>query len=402
MIPLDEALELIREAQRMGLIHKTPLLYSESLSRVVGGRAYIKAECLQKTGSFKVRGAYVAVTKLLGKGVRHVVTASSGNHAQGVAYACQVNKVRATIVMPSTAPWIKVKKVRDYGAEVVLYGDTYHEAYQYSLKLAEELGAAYVHAYDDPYVIAGQGTIGVEILEELDDFDTVVVPVGGGGLISGIAYAVKRVRPNVRVIGVQSTGSPSAYRSLKEGRIVEVESIDTIADGIAVKRIGELTFKLMVELVDDIVLVDDNEIVDAIYFLLERSRIVAEGAGAASVAAVLSGKVKGSKIVAVCSGGNIDPTLLMRVLIKAMAREGRIVRVRGELPDRPGMLYRALEVIARNKVNIVEVFHERYDPVQKPHYAYVTLILEVPPETNVLDKVISELRSRGFYFELVG
>lgn len=393
--PLEEALEVIRAQQRLGRIHRTPLLRSETLSRLTGGDVYLKLEALQKTGSFKIRGAYYAMYKYIGEGYRRFITASAGNHAQGVAYAAQLHGVRATVVMPVTTPWLKVKKTRDYGAEVVLAGESYYEAEKKALELAGD-GAKFLHAYNDIYVIAGQGTIGVEILEDLADVDVVVVPIGGGGLISGIAYAVKRARPNAKVIGVQAAGAPGVYLSRREGRIITLDKVDTIADGIAVKRPGELTMEFINKFVDDVVLVDDNEIADAIYLLLERTRVVAEGAGAASVAALMAGKidVKGRKTVAVVSGGNIDATMLIRVLNKVMAKQGRIAKFVVEVPDRPGTLASAAAALASYNINIIDVYHERYDPRQRPNYVEIVFVTEVPGDLDV-EAVVKELDARG-------
>ncbi|AFA38708.1 threonine dehydratase, medium form [Pyrobaculum oguniense TE7] len=401
MILLEEATAIIKEEQKRGRIHRTPLLRSESLSRLAGGDVFLKLEALQKTGSFKIRGAYFAMHKYIQEGYREFITASSGNHAQGVAYAAQLHGVKATVVMPESTPWLKVKKTQDYGATVILHGESYYEA---ELKARELLrdGVKFLHAYDDWYVISGQSTLGVEIVEDLQDVDLVVVPVGGGGLISGVAYAVKQRRPSAKVIGVQASGAPSVYLSLKEGRPVVIERVDTIADGIAVKRPGDITLKLIQEYVDDVVLVDDNEIVDAIFLLMERTRVVAEGAGAAAVAALMSGKVKaeGRRAVAVVSGGNIDAPILMRVLMKALARQRRIVKLVGEVPDRPGMLAKASSILASRQVNILEVYHERYDPEQRPNYVRLSFVVEIPATLD-LSKVIEELEKAGFYFKVL-
>lgn len=396
--PLEEAVDIIKEQQRRGLIHRTPLLRSESLSRSLSGDVYLKLEALQKTGSFKIRGAYYAMYKYIAEGYKRFITASAGNHAQGVAYAAQLHGVEATVVMPSGTPWLKVKKTMDYGAKVILWGESYYEAEKKAMELLSP-EVKFLHAYNDPYVIAGQGTIGVEILEDLPDVDYVVVPVGGGGLISGIAYAIKRARPRARIYGVQAKGAPSVYLSLKEGRIITLESVDTIADGIAVKRPGEITMEFIQKYVDDVVLVDDNEIADAIYFLAERSRVLAEGAGAAAVAALLAGRIKerGGRGVAVVSGGNIDATVLVRVLNKVMARQGRIVKLVGEVPDKPGMLAAAAAVLAKYNVNIIDVYHERYDPHQRPNYVELAFIAEIPGNLNI-EQVLEELKRKSFNF----
>lgn len=293
-----DALELIKSAQRRRLIYRTPpLVKSDTISNATGAQVFLKLEALQKTGSFKARGAYNAITRLSREGVKHVVTASAGNHAQGVAYVASLYGIKSTIVMPQLTPWIKISRTKRYGgADIILHGESYAEAEAKAMEISKELNATYVHAYNDPLIVAGQGTIGWEILEDLDEVDAVVVPIGGGGgLISGIATVIKKKRPGVKVIGgVQSEGgAPSAYLSLREGgKIMGVTSVDTIAEGIAVKRIGgDLTFNIMREVVDDVVLVSDNDIVNAILMIGEATKVIAEGAGAASVAALLSGKV---------------------------------------------------------------------------------------------------------------
>ena len=397
-----EALKVIKDAQSKGLMHRTPLIRSETISGLAGANVWLKLESLQKTGSFKVRGAYFAISNAVNRlGIKHVVTASAGNHAQGVAYSASLVGIKATVVMPQFTPWIKIARTRRYGAEVILHGESYSEAEDYATKLAKELGAYYVHAYNDPDVIAGQGTIGFEILEDLSNVDYVIAPVGGGGLISGIASVVKTVNPRVKVIGVQSEGAPGAYMSLKSGRIVTIEKVDTIADGIAVKRIGDLTFKLMSELLDDIVLVNDLEIARAILTIAESVKVIAEGAGAASVAALISNKVKVSgNVVAIVSGGNIDMNMLFRVISKALALEGRIVKITGLLPDRPGMLGKVTSTLGELGVNILDVLHERYDPTITPGYAEVSFIVELPPEEGAANKVINRLRGLGFNFNI--
>ena len=397
-----EALKVIKDAQSKGLMHRTPLIRSETISSLAGANVWLKLESLQKTGSFKVRGAYFAISNAVNRlGIKHVVTASAGNHAQGVAYSASLVGIKATVVMPQFTPWIKIARTKRYGAEVILHGESYSEAEDYATKLAKELGAYYVHAYNDPDVIAGQGTIGFEILEDLSNVDYVIVPVGGGGLISGIASVVKTVNPRVKVIGVQSEGAPGAYMSLKSGRIVTIEKVDTIADGIAVKRIGDLTFKLMSELLDDIVLVNDLEIARAILTIAESVKVIAEGAGAASVAALISNKVKVSgNVVAIVSGGNIDMNMLFRVISKALALEGRIVKITGLLPDRPGMLGKVTSTLGELGVNILDVLHERYDPTITPGYAEVSFIVELPPEEGAANKVINKLRELGFNFNI--
>ncbi|MGC8596511.1 MAG: pyridoxal-phosphate dependent enzyme, partial [Thermocladium sp.] len=290
-------------------------------------------------------------------------------------------------------------RTKKYGADVILHGESYAEGEAKAMELAKELKATYVHAYNDPYIVAGQGTIGWEILEDLDEIDAVVVPIGGGGLISGIATVIKKKKPSVKVIGVQSEGAPSAYLSLKEGKIMGVASVDTIAEGIAVKRIGDLTFNLMREVVDDVVLVSDNDIVNAILVIGEATKVIAEGAGAAAVAALLSGKVniKGN-VVAVVSGGNIDMPMLTKIIYKALAKSNRIVKIRGLIPDRPGTLSIVTGKMGELGINIIDVFHERFNPEIKPNYVEVSFVIEVPPEAKALDDALTELGKLGYKF----
>ena len=394
-------MRLIREAQARGLIHRTPLYKSDTLSQVTNANVYLKLEALQKTGSFKVRGAYNAITHYINDGVRHVVTASAGNHAQGVAYVARIYGLRATIVMPKYTPWIKISSTRKYGAEVILEGQSYYEAEKHALEIAKELNAKMIHAYDDPFVIAGQGTIGWEILEDLNQVDYVIVPVGGGGLISGIASVIKSISPGTKVIGVQSDATPSAYLSLRQGKVVMVENTDTIADGIAVKRIGDVTFEIMRNTLDDVVLVSDQDIVNAILMLAESAKVIAEGAGAVAVAALISGKVNvNGNVVAVVSGGNIDVTMLAKVLYKGLVQMGRLIMLKGLVPDRPGMLAQVTGVLGKMGVNIVEIRHERYNPMVKPNYTEVDIVVETPPEEGAIDKVLSELGKMGFNFKV--
>ncbi len=394
-----DALELIKSAQRRRLIYRTPLVKSDTMSSATGAQVFLKLEALQKTGSFKARGAYNAITRLSREGVKQVVTASAGNHAQGVAYVASLYGIKATIVMPQLTPWIKISRTKRYGADVILHGESYAEAEAKAMEVSKELNATYVHAYNDPLIIAGQGTIGWEILEDLDEIDAVVIPIGGGGLISGIATVIKRKRPGVKVIGVQSEGAPSAYLSLREGKIMGVTSVDTIAEGIAVKRIGDLTFSIMREVVDDVVLVSDNDIVSAILMIGEATKVIAEGAGAASVAALLSGKVsvKGN-VVALVSGGNIDMPMLTKVIYKALAKANRIIKIRGLIPDRPGTLSIVTGKMGELGINIIDVFHERFNPEIKPNYVEVSFVIEVPPDAKAVDDALTELGKLGYKF----
>ncbi|RLE55029.1 MAG: threonine ammonia-lyase [Candidatus Methanomethylicota archaeon] len=402
---VDEVHQKIVEATEIlrGIVHKTPLDKTRTFSMWTGGEVYLKLENLQKTGSFKVRGAYYKIYKLISKGkVKKVVAVSAGNHAQGVAWAASKAKIESIIFMPEFAPAAKISATRGYGAKVILYGRTIDDSYAKAIELAEQEDVEFIHPFNDLDVIAGQGTIGVEILEQLPDAQIVVVPIGGGGLISGIATAIKKRRPDVKVIGVEAKGAASMYESLKLGRIVKLRKVDTIADGIAIKSPGEYTFQLVKELVDDIVTVDDFEISDAMFKLLERAKVVAEPAGAVSAAALLSGKinVKGKKVVAVVSGGNVDASLLATILEKSLMSEGRVIRMIVELPDKPGTLKKVLGVIAEARANILDVAIDRISPQVKPGKALVLITAEVQ-DPDYVDEVMSSLKKLGYTLSIL-
>ncbi len=392
-----EALEVVSK-----YVHRTPLERSGTVSKIVGANVYLKLENLQKTGAFKVRGALYKVFKLRNEGVKGVVAASAGNHAQGVAYGAKVFGMRAVIVMPESASIAKVEATRNYGAEVVLYGSVYDDAERKAKEIAEREGLAMVHPFDDIDVMAGQGTIAWEILDQMKNVDVVVVPIGGGGLASGILSVVKKVVPSVKVIGVEPEAAPKMMMSIKAGHPVTLEPKPSLADGLVTKRPGELTFKIVSSLIDDIVTVSEKEIAYAIYLLLERCKLLAEGAGAASVAALLSGKieVKGN-VVALVTGGNIDVTTLYRVLIEGMNMSGRVAILRGSVPDVPGSLSKALSVIAKHRGNILDVKHRRYGPGVDPWHAVVEIVVEVPSRETVR-KIIADLNTMGMRFEEVG
>jgi threonine dehydratase len=378
--------------------HKTPIDFSNTFSRMSKCKVFLKYENLQKTGAFKVRGALFKVSRVAGK-ARGVVTASAGNHAQGVAYAARVHGLRAVIVMPETASISKVEATRSYGAEVVLYGRVYDEAEEKAQAIAEEQGLVYVHAFDDEEVIAGQGTIAYELLEQLPSFDVVVVPIGGGGLASGVASVIKTRRPGVSIIGVEPANAPKMVASLRAGKPVTIEPKPTIADGLVAKRPGELTYRLVSELVDDIVLVSEEEIAYAIYMLLERAKVLAEGAGAAALAALLAGKVacEGKRVVALVTGGNIDLTTLYRVLLRGVASQGRLARITGYVLDVPGELAKILSVIAKYRGNVVDIYHDRSDAKAPAWHAKVSIVFEAPSRDTV-ETIVRELRSIGYVF----
>ncbi len=393
-----EALEVVSR-----YAHRTPLEHSATFSRATGLRVYLKYENMQKTGSFKVRGALYKVWRLRGT-VEGVVAASAGNHAQGVAYAASCLGLRSVIVMPVTASIAKVEATRGYGAEVVLYGEVYDDAERKAREIAEERGYAFVHAFDDPEVIAGQATVGHELLDQLGDVDVVVVPIGGGGLASGVAVVLKKRRPRVKIIGVEPENAAKMLASIRAGHPVEIEPRPTIADGLVTKRPGRYTYALVSELVDDIVTVSEEEIAHAIYMLLERCKVLAEGAGAASLAALLSGKVeapRGAKTVAIVSGGNIDLTQLYRVLLRGLAEEGRIVVLDGYVPDTPGTLARIASIVASHRGNIVDVVHERTDLAAPAWHTRLMIVAEVPSRRTA-EEIVEELNRRGYRFRVAG
>ncbi|NON62283.1 threonine ammonia-lyase, partial [Acidianus sp. RZ1] len=342
-------------------IHETPLDYSTTFSRIVGGNVFLKMENLQKTGSFKVRGAFSKLVNLSEEERKNgVIAVSAGNHAQGVAFASSVLGIKSIIVMPETAPVSKYLATKGYGAEVILYGSYLHESMKKAEELIEERKLMLIHPYDDIDVILGQGTLGIELLKISPDI--VVVPIGGGGLISGISIALKSKKSNIKIIGVQSSSSPSLKTSKDLGRLVEIEPSYSIADGILVKTPSKLTFEIIQDLVDDIVLVDDEEVANAMTLLLERNKTVVEGAGAASLAALLSSKVKvehGKKVVSILSGGNVDISLLARITEKTLFKIKRLVKVRVVVPDKPGYLNRVLNYVAQIRGNIIDVVHDR-------------------------------------------
>ncbi|MBL8182965.1 MAG: threonine ammonia-lyase [Blastocatellia bacterium] len=384
-----------------GIITRTPLLNDRKLSKG-SHEVYVKAECLQRAGSFKIRGAYNKMTRLTDdEKARGVVAGSAGNHAQGVALAATLNGIRSTIVMPEFAPLTKIIATRDFGGEVVLKGATFDEAVAHSRELQQEHGYTYVHAFDDEDVIAGQGTIGLEILEDLPDVDVVVVPIGGGGIISGIATAIKAVKPTVRVIGVQAANVPSVNTSLASGGPTTVDSQPTIADGIAVKRPGELTLPIIRELVDEVVEVTEDEIARGVFHCAQNNRLVVEGAGAAGIAAIIAGKVNiadGEKAVTVLCGGNIDGNLLARVIEQVMVREGRYVIFKLLVVDRPGNLAEMLNQVAHAGANVVEVFHQRAIWLAPLGRVGIEVILEVRDSSHATE-VQLHLEKCGYHVE---
>ena len=389
-------LEMIQQAQEAlrGIARRTPLDPAPKL----GENIYIKAENLQLTGAFKLRGAYNKILSLTPEeAARGVIACSAGNHAQGIALSATRLGIRSVICMPAGAPISKVEATRAYGAEVVLVPGVYDDAAREAERLTKEHGYTFAHPFNDPYVIAGQGTIGLEILEQLPDVSQVVVPIGGGGLISGIAYAIKHLKPSCRVIGVQAEGAASLEQSIRQGRPVELGSVATIADGIAVKRPGDLTFQLCREYVDEIVTVREDEIASAILALMEVQKTVAEGAGATPVAACMFKKVDttAGKTVCVVSGGNVDVTTLSRVITKGLSKAGRLVEITTKVMDKPGGLLQLLQVVADTGANIVTINHAREAQLSDVGACIVTMVLETRNSAHVA-QIREELSSRDY------
>lgn len=389
-------LEMIKEAQETikGVARVTPLTPAKKLGRNV----YIKAENLQMTGAFKLRGAYNKISSLTPEErAKGVIACSAGNHAQGIAYSATKLGIKSIICMPAGAPLSKVEATRNYGAEVVLVPGVYDDAAAEANRLVEEKGYTFAHPFNDEYVMAGQGTIGLEILEQLPEVDQVVVPIGGGGIIAGIACAIKSLKPECKVIGVQAAGAASMYTSRREGHPVTLPSVSTIADGIAVKRPGDLTFELCEKYVDEIVTVKEDEIATAILALMEDQKTVAEGAGATSVAAVMFGKVDATdkKTVCVVSGGNIDVTTISRVITKGLNKTGRLTEISTKIVDKPGNLIKLLQVISNCGANIINITHSREDKNSDVVSCIVTMVLETRNLQHV-DDIERELVSNGY------
>ncbi|WP_411965329.1 threonine ammonia-lyase [Haloferax sp. YSMS24] len=383
---------------------RTPLEYSHTFSDMTGAEVHLKLENFQRTGSFKIRGAMNRITTLSDDEQRAgVVTASAGNHAQGVALAATRAGVDSKIVMPEYAPITKVKATERYGGDVVLYGADYDEAQAKAHEIEREEGRTYVHAFDDEYVMAGQGTIGLEIAEDCPDLDTVVVPIGGGGLISGIATAIKEQYPDVRVVGVQAEQASSAADSLDKGTVQVLDEVDTIADGIAVRRIGDTTFEVIQERVDEIVTVSDEEIAVALTYLLERSKTLVEGAGAVALAALIFEKFDyeaDEVIVPALCGGNIDMNTLTTVVMRGLVETGRYLKIRTELKDRPGSLENLIGIIAEEKANIYAVRHDRTSRKIALNATEVEIDLEMRGPDHV-DSLLAALRADGYEVEVL-
>jgi len=395
---IHAAMDRIRDS-----IYLSPCARSEDFSQHTGNSVYLKLDNLQRTGAFKERGALNKLLTLTeDERARGVIAASAGNHAQGVAYHAGRHGIRAQIVMPLTTPLIKVSATKGYGAEVVLHGANYDEACEEAVRRSEHQGMTFIHAFGDEIVIAGQGTMGLEILEQVPEIEAIDAPIGGGGLISGVACAVKETKPTVRVIGVQPARLPSMKVAIAEGHPVTLSPAATIADGIAVRRAGEKTLPLVQKYVDDIVTVDEEEIANAVLLLLEREKTLAEGAGAAAIAALVNRKtsLSGKKVAVLVCGGNIDVSLLSRIMERGLVKDGRLVRLRVHLPDYPGALHRLTGILAQHRANIVETSYDRA-------YYGVTLgdtAIDITMETRGPDhiaEILSALSASGYTHERI-
>lgn len=379
-----------------GVIRPTDLIYAADINPE--SEIYLKTENLQITGSFKVRGSYYKISQLSDEEKSHgVIACSAGNHAQGVALAAKKAGIKSLICLPDGAPISKVEATKEYGAEVKLVKGCYDDAFAEAVRLRDEKGYTFIHPFDDPHVIAGQGTIGLELLDQLADLDAVIVPIGGGGLISGIGFALKSLNPDIKVYGVQASGASSMFTSIKENKLQALSNVSTIADGIAVKEPGKLTFDMCNKYVDDIVTVTDDEISTAILTLIEQRKLITEGAGAVSVAAAMFNKVpiKGKKVVCLLSGGNIDVTILSRVIHRGLITSGRTFSVNIELLDKPGQLKDVSTIIADLGANVVSVLHERSSETSDINGCYLRVVLETKNFEHI-ESIKAALIAKGY------
>mgnify|MGYP001652437118 FL=1 len=397
MKKLHKLYDFMEARERLNtVITKTKLIYSNIFSNETGNDVYIKPENLQRTGAFKIRGAYNKIAKLTEEEKkRGVIAASAGNHAQGVALAAQKLGIKAVIVMPKHTPLIKVEATRRYGAEVILTGEVYDEAYEYAKKLQEKEGYTFVHPFDDEDVIEGQGTIALEVLDELPDADIILVPIGGGGLISGIASAAKLKNPLIKIIGVEPEGAASALEARKNKHVVELAEANTIADGTAVKKIGEITFDYIEKYVDDIVTVSDYELMAAFLILVEKHKIVAENSGILSVAGLKKLNVKGKKIISIISGGNIDVLTISSMINKGLIARGRIFTFAVDLPDKPGQLVAVSQILSKQNANVIRLEHNQFKNLDRFHEVELQVTVETNGEEHI-NKITEEFKKRGY------
>ncbi len=385
------------------IVKKTPLERSKSFSTMSGANVYLKLENLQTTGSFKVRGAYYMISRLPAEKIKNgVLCASAGNHAQGVAYAATQLGIKSTVYMPIFAPPLKVIATRSYGAEVILTGETFDDAFNAAMEYCSKNEATFVHPFNNKDIIAGQGTVGLEIFEQLDKIDAVLVPIGGGGLIAGIAVALKQLRPSIRIIGVEAEGAQSMKVSMESDKPVTLNSVNTIADGIAVKSPGDLTFNITKNLVDEILTVNDTEIAQTAYMLLQRSKILAEPAGVTSMAAVLFHKtdLTGKNVVPVISGGNINMSILEQILEKGVMDVGLRARIQVLVPDQAGILMGIITILNKVRASIHDIYHERTTTSVPIGFVLITLTFNLQ-DTTQLPTVLTELDKKGYSYQIL-
>ena len=389
--------EFMEARERLGtVIEKTKLIHSTVFSEESGNDIYIKPENLQKTGSFKIRGAYNRIAKLTEEEKsRGVIAASAGNHAQGVAFGAQKLGIKAVIVMPKHTPLIKVEATKKYGAEVILHGDVYDDAYNKAKELQAEYGYTFVHPFDDEDVIEGQGTIALEVLEELPDAEIILVPIGGGGLISGVAAAAKMKNPQIKIVGVEPEGAASAVAALENNEVVELKEAVTIADGTAVKKIGNTTFDYIKKYVDEIVTVSDYELMEAFLLLVEKHKIVAENSGILSIAGLKKLNVKGKKIISILSGGNIDVLTISSMINKGLVNRGRIFTFSVDLPDKPGQLVAVSEMLSNQNANVIRLEHNQFKNLDRFHEVELQVTVETSGEEHI-EKIIKNFKENGY------
>lgn len=397
MKKLHKLYDFMEARERLNtVITKTKLIYSNIFSNETGNDVYIKPENLQRTGAFKIRGAYNKIAKLTEEEKkRGVIAASAGNHAQGVALAAQKLGIKAVIVMPKHTPLIKVEATKRYGADVILTGEVYDEAYEYAKKLQEKEEYTFVHPFDDEDVIEGQGTIALEVLDELPNADIILVPIGGGGLISGIASAAKLKNPLIKIIGVEPEGAASALEARKNKHVVELSEANTIADGTAVKKIGEITFDYIEKYVDDIVTVSDYELMAAFLILVEKHKIVAENSGILSVAGLKKLNVKGKKIISIISGGNIDVLTISSMINKGLIARGRIFTFAVDLPDKPGQLVAVSQILSKQNANVIRLEHNQFKNLDRFHEVELQVTVETNGEEHI-NKITEEFKKSGY------
>ncbi|WP_342433146.1 threonine ammonia-lyase [Neobacillus sp. FSL H8-0543] len=393
---------IIAREKMKGIVHTTPLDYSKTFSKLAHNEVYLKLENLQKTGSFKVRGSYNKLISLSAEECKSgVVAASAGNHAQGVAYSSQMLGVSGTIVMPKTAPLSKVLATKQYGGQVILEGAVFDEALAYALELKDQMNATFIHAFDDEAVIAGQGTVGLEILDQLPDVEAIFCPIGGGGLIAGVAMAVKEKNPQIKVYGVQTLACPSMKQSLLENKPVMVDAVPTMADGIAVKKPGQIPFELVQKYVDDIFCVDEMEIARTMLMLLERNKLLVEGSGAVSLSSLLYEKikVKEKKVAAVLSGGNVDMNFISSIINRGMVESGRYVTFTITIKDKPGELQKVLSALAELDANIQTVNHQRMGKDIYPGYTQLEISVETKNHDHI-QQLYQALTKKNYNVEM--